>query len=209
MTDTIEDFLQRYHFAGNQIPFVEELTKKEFREENNSLDECSSVSVEEEIPGHFNRAEALQFKQEGFVPPSILRDLLFHEFSKEEKEDRNKLLLFYSLYESGKVPDTESLAPIKEKFREMERKVLWRFYKMVIPSEDTEKEFEELILDKIFQSGKSELIPYHFKYFSKSGVGNWDCKDFWNQINMLEGDYEKHKKAYCEILHSVFFEYFD
>ena len=210
MTNQLQDYLK-----FPQVPFVEELSEKEDVDYDSSEEDksvSSSVSIEEDIPDFFNVEKARKFQQQGFVPESFIRDSFYNEFSKETETKRNKLLLYYAICETNKEPKVDWFIEEKEKFEEIERKVLWKFYKLLDPTNDCGKEFEELILDKIFQIKAPRLFAYHFKYHSKSGLDNLDNnKTFWNYIYSDECILEHKKtdkKKYCDLVQSIFDEHF-
>lgn len=221
MTDPLQDFLSKFQYVSTQqMPFVEELSEKEannvLQNEDDSIEEnisvSSSISIEEDIPDFFTIEEGREFQQQGLVPESLIRDSIYGEFSKETEIQRNKLLLYHAIYETNKEPKLDWFSEEKKKFEEIERKVLWDFYKLLHPSVDYGKEFEELILDKIFQSKNPRLFAYHFRLHSKSGVDDMDNNTFWNYIYsdecILENK-EKDEKDYRDLVHSIFYEHFN
>lgn len=217
MTDPLQDFLSKFQYISTeQLPYIEELSEKDANnvdynssEEDNSV--SSSVSIEEDVPDFFTIDEAREFQQEGFVPESLIRDSIYNEFSKETEIKRNKLMLYYAICEMKKEPKVDWFLEEKEKFEKIERKVLWKFYKLLYPSVDSGNEFEELILDKIFQTGALRLFAYHFRFHSKSGLDDLDNNNFWNYIYSDECFLEHvktDKKKYCDLVHSIFDEHF-
>lgn len=196
------DFLQTMNQNNQQErAYVEELdqTKVIHDGESESDDDASDASLEEEIPDFFHMMEAKEFEKEELVPKSILHQFIFKQILKEENyEKRSRLLLYCSFYKTEKdsflVNLFESIQPL---FEEIYLKVCWKFYKLLTSS----VEFENLVIEKILESGNYKLFAHHFTYHTKTDIELSD-----SDYEYLSDDKEKDKLEYKDLLHSIFNE---
>lgn len=196
------DFLQTMN-QNNQEgrAFVEELDQTKMIHDNdseNGSSHNSEVSTEEEIPDFFHIMEAEHFEKEGFIPKSLLRQSIYKEILKEEPDSRNKLLLYYSLYNTDKdISSVSILQNSKDEFEKIYLHVCWRFYSLLHNS----SEFEDFVIEKILENQKYELFPYHLTFYTKVDTGLQ-----LTEYEKLTKDKKKDESDYKELIHSIFNE---
>lgn len=212
----LTDFLEHMTTEkNNDEPLIEELSDKNSdsnvnNEEDNSIDdtiESSNISIEEEIPDNFI-TENLESSYNGYYPTSLIPNLIYKEIQKEEnKEDRNNLLLYHSFSHYKIVPDLFLTFGIiftdkqERRYKEIERKIHWKFYKLLTQSD----EFEELVIEKLIESDNPKLLIYHFLYYkTKKDIGDWVKQK--EEIGISLGD--DIKKNHSELIYSIFQEIF-
>lgn len=203
-TNPLSNLVEFLHFVNenqntNQ-PSVQELDDNKTIED--TVSENSSISIEEEIPPFFHKMEAEYFEENGLVPKSLIRQSIYKEILKEEdQEKRNKLLLYYSLYNTDKdISSALIFENIKNEFEKIYLLVCWRFYKLL----DSSSEFEDLVIEKILENHKYELFAYHFTFHTKTDI-DLRITDYEN----FTKDKEKDRKDYRDIVHSVFDEIYN
>lgn len=166
----------------------------------------STVSVEEEIPDFFNSDKVREVEQGELLPKVLFYESIFQEILKENEENRDNLLLYFTFYNSEKnIPPIEVLTNLEGKFEEIKRKICWKFNKFLDCSLDSSKEFEKIILDKLIKENNTRLLVYHFLYRKK--LKDVKIDDIYNE-NCLENQYENDKKEYCNVVQSVLMEQF-
>lgn len=203
----LNDFLQQMNTEKmNNQPVIEELSERESNstledEEVSSVDntvESSDPSIEEDVPDFFSMEE-LEDSYKGFIPESLVRDTIYKEIQKETKEERDKLLLYYSLSQLQEVPDVVFFKEMEGRFKEIQRKVYWKFYKLLTKSE----EFEEFVIEKIIETNNPRLLIYHFIYETKKDIEGWT--ETIHNLDMLSF-IRKEKDEYAKLIHSLFQE---
>lgn len=203
----LTDFLEHMNTEkSNDKPIIEELSDKNTdsslaNDEDNSIVETiesSNSSIEEEIPDSFI-TENLELFYNGYYPKSLLRNLIYKEIQKEEVEERNNLLLYYSFSQCKVIPSMFS-NEVETRFKEIERKIHWKIYKLLTQSD----EFNELAIEKLIESDSSKLLIYHFLYYKKKEIGDWVKQQ--KELGIGFGD--DIKKKHCELIYSLFQEIF-
>lgn len=202
----LNDFLQHMNTKNDsEQPLIEELSDKNT---NSNIDddesipsedetiESSNLSVEEEeeIPDDFISEEHLSLYK-GYYPESLIRNKIYKEIQKEDTEDRNKLLLYYSFYELGKVPNSSFFKETEEHFKEIERKIHWKFYKLLSQSKD----FDEFIIERIIETNNPRLLIFHFMYEKNKENEEW--KEILKESDLFINNNDKNE--YCKLISSL------
>lgn len=212
----LTDFLEHMNTEkNNDKPIIEELSDKSTdssipNNEDTSIDETiesSNTSIEEEIPDNFI-TENLESSYNGYYPKSLVRNLIYKEIQKEDTEDRHNLLLYHSFSRYKIMPDLSVnfsiLFPeerIEGRYKEIERKIHWKIYKLLNQS----NEFNELLIEKLIENDSSTLLIYHFLYYKeKKEIGDWVKQK--EEIGISLGD--DIKKKHSELIYSLFHEIF-
>ena len=205
----LDDFLEHMSTEkNNNEALIEELSNENSdinvnKEEETSIDETiesSNISIEEEIPDNFI-TENLELSYNGYYPKSLIPNLIYKEIQKEDTEDRNNLLLYYS-FSRYKISHKLCISnEIVVRCNEIERKIYWKFYKLLNQS----NEFEELVIEKLIESDNPKLLMYHFLYYkTKKEIGDWEKQQ--EEIGISLGD--DVKKKHRELIYSLFQEIF-
>lgn len=143
-------------------------------EETNSVHTSESGDIEEEIIPESFFKEDLDIE---LIPSKLLEKKLCREFLKEE--DKEYFFLYY-------FNDRENVLnhKVEEKFKEIERKVYYSFYKLL----QTE-EWEEILYEKIIESDRpKEIFLYYFS-----------CKELISGLSFKEDTKDK----FINIVHSL------
>ena len=191
-TINLTDFLEHMNTEkSNDKPIIEELSDKNTdssvaNDEDNSIVETiesSDSSIEEEIPDSFI-TDNLESSYNEYYPQLLIPNLIYKEIQKEEnKEDRHNLLLYHTFSQYKIIQDLFFKTKLDQTFgiiftdyqerryKEIERKIYWKFYKLLTQSD----EFEELVIEKLIESDSPKLLIYHFLYYkTKKDIGDWD-----------------------------------